>query len=95
MCHVTHASLRPLIYPLVQVMVGVVSLQPSARYYPLRLHVVRTLLQLSSSTGSYIPVASYLLEVHKKQSTTYTVKLLWYTCFSRYLKATGWVWQVM
>ena len=61
--HVTHESLRPLIYPLVQVMVGAIHLQPSARHYPLRLHIVRTLLELSASTQTFVPVAPYLLEV--------------------------------
>lgn len=61
--HVTHESLRPLVYPLVQVMLGVVHLQPSARHYPLRLHIVRTLLELSEATRTFIPVAPYLLEV--------------------------------
>ena len=61
--HVTHDSLRPLIYPLVQVMLGVVHLQLSARHYPLRLHIVRSLLDLSEATSTFIPVAPYLLEV--------------------------------
>lgn len=63
--HVTHDSLHPLIYPLVQVMVGAIHLQPSARHYPLRLHIVRALLDLSESTATFIPVAPYLLEVYK------------------------------
>jgi nucleolar complex protein 2 len=63
--HVIHDSLRPLVYPLVQVMVGAVHLQPSARHYPLRLHIVRTLLDLSQATATFVPVAPYLLEVSK------------------------------
>lgn len=61
--HVTHESLRPLVYPLVQVMVGAIHLQPSARHYPLRLHVVRTLIELTQATVTFVPVAPYLLEV--------------------------------
>ena len=63
--HVTHESLRPLIYPLVQVMVGAIQLQPSARHYPLRLHIVRTLIELSQATATFVPVTPYLLEVSK------------------------------
>lgn len=61
--HVTNDSVRPLVYPLVQLMLGALHLQPSARYYPLRLHVVRSLLELSAATHTFIPVAPYLLEV--------------------------------
>ena len=61
--HVTHDSLHPLVYPLVQVMLGVVHLQPSARHYPLRLHIARSLLNLSEATSTFIPIAPYLLEV--------------------------------
>ena len=63
--HVTHESLRPLVYPLVQVMVGAIHLQSSARHYPLRLHIVRTLIELSQATATFVPVAPYLLEVSK------------------------------
>lgn len=61
--HVTNDSVRPLMYPLVQLMLGALHLQPSARYYPLRLHVVRSLLELSAATHTFVPVAPYLLEV--------------------------------
>lgn len=61
--HVTHDSLRPLMYPLVHVMLGVVHLQPTARHYPLRLHIARSLLDLSEATEMFIPIAPYLLEV--------------------------------
>ena len=74
--HVTHESLRPLVYPLVQVMVGAIHLQPSARHYPLRLHIVRTLLELSEATMTFIPVAPYLLEVRKGTSSLWGNRLL-------------------
>lgn len=61
----SHPSLRPLIYPLVQIVLGTLNVQPSAKYYPLRLHLVRLLLQLSSSTNTYIPIATYLVEVRE------------------------------
>lgn len=57
------SPLRLLIYPLVQVTLGTVRLLPSALYLPLRFHLVRALLRTSRATGTYIPLASPLLEV--------------------------------
>ncbi|XP_065060967.1 nucleolar complex protein 2 homolog isoform X1 [Rhopilema esculentum] len=56
-------TLAPLIYPVVQVTLGVVRLIPTARYYPLRFHCLRSLNMLSKLTNTYIPVASYLVEI--------------------------------
>lgn len=67
---VHHDALRPLVYPLVQTTLGALQLQPTARYYPLRLHCVETLLNLIASTGTYIPLPPYLLEVNKGGSNT-------------------------
>ena len=61
--HLTDAKLRQLVYPLVQVVLGTVSLQPSPRYYPLRLHLTRTLIELGQSTDTFVPTAPFLLEV--------------------------------
>ncbi len=63
LAHVPHPSLRPLVYPLVQTLLGTLQVQPSAKYHPLKLHLLRMLLQLSASTGTFIPTATYLLEV--------------------------------
>ena len=57
------SQLRLLIYPLVQVTLGAVRLIPTALYFPLRFHLVRSLLRTSRATGTYIPLASTLLEV--------------------------------
>ncbi|RFU25753.1 hypothetical protein B7463_g10583, partial [Scytalidium lignicola] len=57
------SELRPLIYPTVQVTLGAMRLIPTAQYFPLRFHLVRALLRLSRATGTYIPLASTLLEV--------------------------------
>lgn len=57
------SPLRPLIYPLVQVTLGAMRLIPTALYFPLRFHLVRSLLRTSRATGSFIPLASPLLEV--------------------------------
>ena len=56
-------ALEPLIYPLVQVVLGAARLVPTSRYYPLRLHLVRSLLRLTQRTGTYVPVAPLLLDM--------------------------------
>jgi nucleolar complex protein 2 len=55
--------LRPLIYPLVQVTLGALRLIPTATYFPLRFQLTRSLLRVSLSTSTYIPLAAPLYEV--------------------------------
>ncbi|WVQ83476.1 hypothetical protein IAT38_005617 [Cryptococcus sp. DSM 104549] len=57
------SPLKPLIYPLVQISLGVVRLLPSSRYFPLRFHILHSLLRIISRTGTYIPLAPFLLEI--------------------------------
>jgi nucleolar complex protein 2 len=57
------SPLRDLIYPTVQVTLGAMRLIPTATYFPLRFHMIRSLLRISRATGTYIPLASALLEV--------------------------------
>ncbi|KAM3507862.1 hypothetical protein MY10362_001520 [Beauveria mimosiformis] len=57
------SQLKLLIYPLVQVTLGAMRLIPTALYFPLRFHLVRSLLRTSRATDTYIPLASPLLEV--------------------------------
>ncbi|KAI9370995.1 Noc2p family-domain-containing protein [Aspergillus egyptiacus] len=56
------SALRPLIYPVVQITIGAARLIPTAQYLPLRFQLTRSLLRLSRATGTYIPLASSLLE---------------------------------
>ncbi|KAL4809290.1 Noc2p family-domain-containing protein [Aspergillus unguis] len=56
------SALRPLIYPVVQITLGAARLIPTAQYLPLRFQLTRSLLRLSRSSGTYIPLASLLLE---------------------------------
>lgn len=57
------SPLRPLIYPVVQVTLGAMRLIPTSTYFPLRFHLIRSLLRISLSTGTYIPLGSALYEV--------------------------------
>ena len=57
------SQLKLLIYPLVQVTLGAMRLIPTALYFPLRFHLIRSLLRLSRATKTFIPLASPLLEV--------------------------------
>ncbi|KAI9656542.1 MAG: Nucleolar Complex 2 protein [Bathelium mastoideum] len=75
------SPLRPLIYPLVQVTLGAMRLIPTSTYYPLRFHLIRALLRISSTTSTYIPLASVLYEVlgaaeMKKRPKQSTLKAL-------------------
>lgn len=58
-------ELRPLVYPVAQLLVGAVRLLPTPRYFPLRLRLMRSLVNLSKVTGYFIPTAPLLLEVCK------------------------------
>jgi nucleolar complex protein 2 len=57
------SMLRPLVYPLVQVVTGAGRLVPTARYAPLRLRLLALLQRLGASTGVYIPIAMQAVEV--------------------------------
>ncbi|CCG83070.1 putative Ribosome assembly protein Noc2 [Taphrina deformans PYCC 5710] len=73
------SSLRPLIYPLVQVTLGAARLIPTAQFFPLRFHLIKSLNRLASSTNTYIPLAPLIFEVlesadMKKKPLPTTVK---------------------
>jgi nucleolar complex protein 2 len=57
------SALRPLIYPVVQITLGAMRLIPTAQYFPLRFQLIRSLLRISRTTGTYIPLAPVLVEV--------------------------------
>lgn len=57
------SPLKPLIYPLVQVATGVVGLVPNSRYFPYRLHLLKSMMRIVSRTGTYIPLAPLILSV--------------------------------
>ncbi|KAK4045973.1 Nucleolar Complex 2 protein [Microbotryomycetes sp. JL201] len=57
------SPLQPLLYPLIQVALGAIRLVPTSRYYPLRFHLVRSLLRIVQRTGTFVPLATPLFEV--------------------------------
>lgn len=62
--HKSHESpLRSLIYPLVQVTLGVIRLIPTPQFFPLRFYLIRSLIRLSQGTGVFIPIFPLLSEI--------------------------------
>ena len=65
-------ELKALVFPLTQVITGVLKLALSPRLIPFRLHCVVMLHQLAASSAIFIPTAPYLLDIlqspdlHKK-----------------------------
>eukprot|EP00039_Didymoeca_costata_P009682 m.128942 g.128942 ORF g.128942 m.128942 type:complete len:780 (-) comp14568_c0_seq6:1072-3411(-) len=55
-------ELRPLIYPLVQVIMGVIKLIPTSSYFPIRFQCIRMLLDVIQTTGVYIPLSSQIFD---------------------------------
>jgi nucleolar complex protein 2 len=68
----SESTLQPLIYPLVQAATGAIRLIPTSRYFPLRFHIVQSMLRLMQRTGTYIPLAPTLVEM--LESTEFTRK---------------------
>ncbi|SCW03421.1 LAFE_0G10044g1_1 [Lachancea fermentati] len=64
------SALRQLIYPLVQVTIGVIRLIPTAQFFPLRFYLIRSLIRLSQNTGVFIPIYPLLSEI--LSSTAFT-----------------------
>ena len=56
-------NLNALVYPFVQICLGTLGVLPSSRYFPLRFHIARFLIDLSRQTKVFIPLAPYLLSV--------------------------------
>ena len=85
-------TIRPLIYPLVQVILGTAKLIPTPKYYPLRFHCATILRDISSTTGTFIPVLPLYLEVlntfnFKKKSKKVSMKPLDFSCILKLSKS--------
>uniref|UniRef100_A0A1J3FI91 Nucleolar complex protein 2-like protein n=1 Tax=Noccaea caerulescens TaxID=107243 RepID=A0A1J3FI91_NOCCA len=59
----SQSELRPVAYPLAQIISGVARLVPTARYIPLRLRCVSMLNRIAASTGTFIPVSMLLVDM--------------------------------
>ena len=85
-------AMKPLIYPLVQVVMGAAKLVPTAKYYPLRFHCARILREVSSNTGTFIPVLPFYLEVLNsynfgKKSKKVSMKPIDFSCILKLSKS--------
>ena len=58
-----NAEINLLAYPIIQLIIGVIRLNPVDIYYPMRLNLIALLNQLSLKTRIFIPVSNFLLEV--------------------------------
>lgn len=81
-------QLQPLIFPLVSIIIGCIKLIPTAQYFPLRFHCIRSLIQLSKETRTFIPVVPFILEVLKSNTfnqrpSKVSMKPLSFTCILR------------
>jgi nucleolar complex protein 2 len=63
-------QLGPLIHPVVQIATGLLDLFSSPRMFPMHLHVVEMLNHISSRSGVYIPVSTYLLRILSSPSSS-------------------------
>jgi len=85
-------AMKPLIYPLVQVVIGAAKLIPTPKYYPLRFHCTRILREVSSNTGTFIPVLPFYLEVLNsynfgKKSKKVSMKPIDFSCILKLSKS--------
>lgn len=86
-----HEALKTLIYPLVQTIVGTINLIPTAKYVPLRFHLIRSLMQISQETDNFIPTVPFILDVltltdYNKKSA-FSVRPLNFACCLKVTKA--------
>ncbi|KAG2178760.1 hypothetical protein INT43_001606, partial [Umbelopsis isabellina] len=82
------SPLHAMIYPLTQIAIGTIRLIPTAQYFPLRFHVIRSLISLCNSSNVFIPLAPYIFEVLdsaeiKKKGKTGTLKPLEWDVYIR------------
>ncbi|KAG2453202.1 hypothetical protein HYH02_002526 [Chlamydomonas schloesseri] len=60
--HHDRPELKPLVYPVVQLLLGAARLVPTPRYFPLRLRLARALNRLAAQSGVFIPVGPLVVE---------------------------------
>jgi len=91
--HCGHSeTIKPLIYPLVQVIIGTAKLVPVGKFFPLRFHCAKILREISASTGTFIPVLPFYLDVlnthnFKKKSKKVSMKPIDFSCILKLSKS--------
>jgi len=85
-------ELTPLIYPLTQVILGVLKLAKGSKYIPLRFHCATILTNLSSQTGTFIPVIPIYLDIlqshiFNKKSRKVSMKPIELACILKVAKS--------
>ncbi|KAL7294558.1 hypothetical protein TKK_0012084 [Trichogramma kaykai] len=60
------STLRELLHPVAQMIIAVIKLKPSQKFYPLRFHCIRMLIKMCENAGVYLPVLPLLTEVLEK-----------------------------
>merc|ERR1719350_2691150 len=85
-------AMAPLVYPLVQVVLGACRLVPTPKYYPLRFHCAKILREISASTATFIPILPIYLEVlnnfnFSKKSRKASMKPLDFSCILKLAKS--------
>ncbi|QSL65090.1 hypothetical protein MERGE_002395 [Pneumocystis wakefieldiae] len=55
--------MRDLIYPLIQVTLGTIKFVTLVEFFPLKFHLIRSVIRISHHTKVYIPLAPYIFEV--------------------------------
>lgn len=69
--------LQLLLHPLIQIIQGVISLVPTARYFPLRFQCVRMMNEIAMfNTGTYVNGLPFLLEVRQRDCRSFYCPLL-------------------
>ena len=58
----TTSDLVLLVYPLVQLIVGVIKLANNIKYFPFHLKCFNLLTMINAKTGQFVPAAQYLLQ---------------------------------
>ena len=61
LCLKLNAGLESLIYPLIQVALGSISLQKSPQYFPFHLQAASLLNEMSLKCGIFIPLSQFLV----------------------------------
>ncbi|XP_054159872.1 nucleolar complex protein 2 homolog [Oppia nitens] len=56
-------ELKPLITPLVNVIIGTIRLQSSPKFFPMRFHLINALIKLSDETNTFIPIFPFITQI--------------------------------